>query len=238
MRAELIKLRSLPTPRWLAGVALVFVLLGLAATLKWGPGPDLVAVELSVAFPTSVLSVLFGAWLFGVEFGQGTISWCLTGDPRRGVLILRKLLFGLLAVGLFTALLYLVSFTFFDLASRQHSGAIGSGDYLEIAVSSVLANFAFMVVGMAFSLITASMGGGITLALIFLFVLSTAISAVPGLGDWSFLAALADLEEGLGLDDSGVAGGGPTGRAAAIFIGWPLLLMLIGWIRFRRSEVR
>lgn len=238
MSAELIKLRSLPTPRWLAGVAVAFTLLGLVATLRWGPGPDLIAVELSVAFPTSVLAVLFGAWLFGVEFGQGTISWCLTGDPRRGRLVLRKLIFGLVVVGLFTALVYLVAFTFFDLASRQHAGPIGSREYLDIAISSVLANLAFMVIGMAFSLITASMGGGITLALIFLFVLSTAISAVPGLSDWSFLAGLADLEAGLGLDDSGIGGDGPVGRAAAIFVGWPLLLMLVGWLRFRRSEVR
>lgn len=238
MKAELIKLRSLPTPRWLAALALAFTLLGLAATLRWGPGPDLVAVELSVAFPTSVLAVIFGAWLFGVEFGQGTISWCLTGDPRRGRMVFRKLLFGLVAAGLFTALIYLVSFTFFDLASRQHAGSLDSQEYLDIAISSVLANLAFMAVGMAFALITASMGGGITLALIFLFVLSAAISAVPGLGDWSFLAGLTDLEESLGLDDTGTGGDGSLVRAAAIFLGWPLLLMLVGWLRFRRSEIR
>jgi ABC-2 type transport system permease protein len=235
VRAELIKVRRLPTPRWLAGVAVAFLLLGLAATVRWGPGPDLLAVELSVAFPTSVLSVLFGAWLVGVEYSQRTLSRCLTGDPRRGRLVLRKLFFGLAATALFTVLLYLVSFPLFDLASRSH-GAVGSGEYLEIAASSVLTNLAFMSIGVAFSLISSSMAGGMTLALIFLFLLSTALSAVPEVDDWSFLAALADLESALLRE--GEAPDGSSWRAAAVFLGWPALLLAAGWVRLRRFEVR
>jgi ABC-type transport system involved in multi-copper enzyme maturation permease subunit len=83
MNSELLKLRSLPTPRWtLAGVVAAFVITIVVAAII-GPRDGAVVFLLAVGLPTSIASIVLGAWMAGVEYGQGTIRRALTADPRR-----------------------------------------------------------------------------------------------------------------------------------------------------------
>lgn len=72
MTAELLKLRCLPTPRWtLAAVLATFVITLVIAAIV-GPGDGGTALLLGVGLPTQVASIVIGAWMAGVEYGQGT----------------------------------------------------------------------------------------------------------------------------------------------------------------------
>ena len=81
VRAELAKVRSMPTPFWCLLAVVVCALLGVAAIWQWGLGADLAGDRLALGFPLAIASIVFGVWIFGVEYGQNTLRRTLSADP-------------------------------------------------------------------------------------------------------------------------------------------------------------
>ncbi|MBK5233616.1 MAG: hypothetical protein JJE13_11630 [Thermoleophilia bacterium] len=241
MRAEFLKIRSMPTPMWcLIGLLICFVL-GFAGVIWLGPGEDGGATGLAIEIPTAIASIIFGVWMFGVEFGQNTLRQALTADPRRGRLILVKLLVTLLCVALVTALLFLLSLPLYDLAASGHEGSIGADALAHIALAAIVLNVVYATVGFAFALIAASMAGGITLALIFLFVIDTVTSIVSWTNDYAMgpaLSAITDNIRPFGTDFLGDAVTNVTAHDVIVVIAWLVVLIGLGSLRFIRSEVK
>jgi ABC-type transport system involved in multi-copper enzyme maturation permease subunit len=232
----------MPGPRWCAIAVFVTMLIGLAATWRWGLGPELDAVDLALAFPASIASAVFGVWLFGVEYGQDTMRRSLSTDPRRTRLIAAKLLTGLLLVTLATALFYLVAFPLYDLAADRHGQSIGLAAYADAALSALVTNACMVLVGAAFALIMASMAGGVTVTLVFIFIVGSLFTLIPEVGQYSFNTAMTDLETAIrggvgGLEDgSGPEHSGPV--AGLIVAAWLVVLLCAGWLRLLRSDVK
>ena len=61
MSAEILKIRSMPTPRWCLFAVMVCFLLGLIAVFFWGTDDDAVGViDLAIGLPLSIASMVFG----------------------------------------------------------------------------------------------------------------------------------------------------------------------------------
>ncbi len=241
MRAELSKVRALPTPTWCVAISFACALLGVAATWQWGLGSDLLAIELALGFPMAIASIVFGVWIFGVEYGQNTLRRTLSADPRRLRLFVSKLVVALVLVATVTALIHLVFFPFYDLAADRHGQSVGVGEYRDLALGALLTNLVYVTVGGSLALITASMAGGVTVALVFVFIIDTVLAVVPEVGDFSFGIALADVVIGIRGTESGFGefdSGHSTIQAVLILAAWLIGLGGLGWLRLWRSDVK
>jgi len=241
VRAELLKVRSLPTPLWCLVAVLACGLLGVAATWQWGLGSDLLAVELAMGFPIAIASIVFGVWIFGVEYGQNTLRRTLSADPRRSRLFCSKLVVALSVVAIATVLIHLAFFPFYDIAAGRHDQTVPVGEYRDLALAALLSNLVYTTVGASLALLTASMAGGVTVALVFVFIFDVVFGAIPEVGDFSFGFALADVVVGIRGTESGFGdfdSGHGTAQAAAILAAWLLGLAGLGWLRLWRSDVK
>lgn len=244
MRAELLKLRLLPTPRWSAAFVLLTLGLGLAGTWRWGTGLEQVAVDLALGLPTAIVAIVIGAWTVGVEYGQKTMPRMLAADPRRSLTVIRKIVTAVLATTLLTAFFFAVGYPGFLLLAEGHGAGLDRSLYLDQALVSLVTNLAYTLIALGLALITAGMAGGLTAAFVFIFVISTVFTILPEVGDWSFSVALGDVTERIiGRWDQFVDPGltpefRPLAASLGILVGWIVLIVGAGWIRFVRGEVR
>jgi ABC-type transport system involved in multi-copper enzyme maturation permease subunit len=214
-------------------------LLGLAAVWRWGLGDDLLAFDLAIGFPTAIASIVLGAWVFGVEYGQNTMRRTLTADPRRLRQVASKLILAVFLVALVTVAINLIALPLYSIAADRHGETIAIADFFDLVLVGLVANLVYVIVGGALVLITASFAGGVTAALVFVFVIDTVLGVVPTVGDYSLGVALNDTLLAI-RPDEGLFGTPvhSTGQAVAILAAWLIALAGLGWSRFWRSDVK
>jgi ABC-2 type transport system permease protein len=239
VRAELLKVRSMPTPFWCLVIVSVCALLGLAAVWEWGIDPELATFDIAIGFPLAIASIVFGAWVFGVEYGQNTLRRTLTADPRRLRLFFSKFVVGMLLVALVTVAVHLIALPFYDLAADRHGESIALADFRDVVLSSLIGNLVYVVVGGALVLVTASMAGGVTAALTFIFVVDNVLAVVPDVGDYSLGVALGDILLAVRpSQDMFGTSVHSTAVAVAILAAWLAVVAGLGWLRLWRSDVK
>jgi ABC-type transport system involved in multi-copper enzyme maturation permease subunit len=229
----------MPTPRWCLIAVSICALLGLGAVWRWGLGTELLAFDLAIGFPLAIASIAFGAWIFGVEYGQNTLRRTLTADPRRFRLLVSKLLVALLLVAAVTLAIHLIALPFYDLAADRHGESIAIAEFRDVVLANLVSNLVYVILGGALVLITASMAGGVTAALIFVFVIDTVLGVIPDVGDYTLGVALSDIL--LAIRPSGdllTEAVHSTAMSVAILAAWLAGLAGLGWLRFWRSEVK
>lgn len=244
MRAELLKLRLLPLPRWSLAFLMVTLVLGLIATRKWGTGLDQLVVDLSLGLPTAIVAVVIGAWFTGLEYGQKTMPRVLAADPRRSLTVVRKVGMAVLVTFVLTVLIFGLGYPCFLLLAEGHGSGLDRSLYLDQALVALVTNLSYTLVGAGFAFLTASMAGGLTAAFVFIFVFSTVFTILPEVGRWSFTEGLAEVNDRIldrqtALDPESLASTArPLGTSLGILIGWVALVVGAGWARFVRGEVR
>ena len=241
MTAELRKLLALPTPRWtlvatIAGVALAALVAALAGP---GNGEDMMPVQLGVGLATTVGAIVLGAWMMGVEYGQKTIRRALTADPGRGRLLLAKLGVVLGAVTVVTLAVSLVSAPVFSAIASAHGESMPVGDSLQYGLAALFNNLVYATVAFSLALLTRSMAGGMALALVFAFVIDSALSAIPVVGDYALSASVVELMSQIaGTKLDGISESDPNIlRALAVTAGWLVALVGVSAARFTRTDV-
>jgi ABC-type transport system involved in multi-copper enzyme maturation permease subunit len=241
MTAELRKLLALPTPRWtlVATLAAVAIAALVAALAGPGDGANLTPVQLGVGLATNVGAIVLGAWMMGVEYGQKTIRRALSADPSRARLLLAKLGVVLGAVTLVTIAVSAISAPVFSAIASAHGESMPIGDSLQYGLAALLNNLIYATVAFTLALLTRSMAGGMALALVFAFVIDTALSAIPVVGDYALSAALVDLMRqisGSNLGDTSAANPEVL-RALGVTVVWMAALIGVSVTRFTRSDV-
>jgi hypothetical protein len=244
MTAEILKLRALPTARWTAagvGAALLTAVIvalfrgvGVEDDVAVGLGAEsAVAVGLGAELPTALASIILGAWIVGLEYGQGTMRRALTADPRRMRFVGAKLGTAALAAAALTAAAFVVCVVAFPAIASAHDTTLPLSDLLRTGAAATVGNITGALLGASIAFIVRSMAGGLTVAFVFTFVVDTALSAIPRVGEWTAQSASADLYEAIiGEPDA------PSAlRAALVVGGWVAVAAVAGALRFARSDV-
>jgi ABC-type transport system involved in multi-copper enzyme maturation permease subunit len=239
MNAELRKLIALPTPRWvLAATTGALVTAALVAALAGpGDGRDMLPVKLGVGYTTWIAATVLGAWMIGLEYGQKTVRRALTADPRRLRLLLAKLAVALGATAALTVVLFAAAAPLFSAIASARGQSMPATETLEFGLATLFNNLVYATAGFALALATRSMAGGMTLALGFAFVISSALSAIPSIGAYALSSAVLDVMAGIaggqlfGIDEPNIA------RALAVTAAWLTVLIGVSMMRFTRSDV-
>ena len=238
MSGEIAKLRYLALPRWTAGSVFAVALIVGAALLVFPPSK----VEKYATIPAFALGTAFGiaaivlaVWAASVEFSSGTLQRTLTAEPIRSRVLGSKLicvLVGTAIVGLGAAA---ASAGLSEIAASNAGVSLDNGDLAKQVFSQVPSGLAFAGIGFGFGLLTRSMGGGITLALALAFIADGIIGFIPGFEHNGFGRLTHDLT-------SGLSGQGDTanGLGAALFgtVVWVAMVMVPGWLRFTRGDLK
>jgi ABC-2 type transport system permease protein len=241
MTAELRKLVALPTPRWtlVATLAAVAIAALVAALAGPGKGADMVPVQLGIGLASNVGAIVLGAWMMGVEYGQKTIRRALSADPSRARLLLAKLAVVLGAVTVVTLALSAISAPVFSAIASAHGESMPVGDSLQYGLAALLNNLIYATVAFTLALLTRSMAGGMALALVFAFVIDTALGAIPVVGDYALSAALLDLMKQVSGSNLGDVNGADPDvlKALAVTVVWMATLIGVSVTRFTRTDV-
>ncbi|MGE4029989.1 MAG: ABC transporter permease, partial [Thermoleophilia bacterium] len=236
MRAELLKIRRLPTPALL--LALVLLAPAVAAAIVYIVKPDdpawyHVAPMTTAATTCQIAAVVFGVWLIGIEFAQGTLRRALTAEPRRVHLVLNKLVVVTLVTLGAAALSALIAYWLGALAADLRSVDYDAGTAAKLGVVLVIGTVLVALLSFALGLLSESLTGGIVLAFAVLFVLNGVLSFVRAIRDYTFGAALDSISDAVDPDTASALGlWGGIGVALA----WVAVLMVPALYRFSRSD--
>lgn len=238
MSGEIAKLRYLALPRWAAGSVFAITLIVGAALLIFPPGK----VDKFITTPAFALGMVFGiaaivfaVWSASVEFSSGTLQRTLTAEPIRSRVLGSKLtcvLAGTAIVGLAAAA---ASAGLSEIAASNAGASLDDGDLAGQLFSQVPSALAFAGIGFGFGLLTRSMGGGITLALALAYIADGIIGFIPGFENVGFGRLTHDLTSGLSGEGDTV---NSLGAAAFGTVVWVAIVMVPGWLRFTRGDLK
>lgn len=238
MNAELLKLRYLPTPRWTAAfVAAVVVIVGvvLLAVAPSDPDKYISIPNTTIGLVTAIAAMVFGVWLATLEFSAGTLQRTLTAEPDRNRVLAHKLLV-VIAVATIGGLLVAASAGgLAHLAANRAGIEIDDSDLAGQLFGSVPVWMASSVIGFGFGLLARAPGGGIAISLVFVLAFDGVISFIPGVQDYTYGQLTADLTNNIG-------GTGETQNGLGLAIigtaAWCALIVLPGWVRFLRGDLK
>lgn len=239
MRAELRKLISLPTPRWTAFAVLACGLLAAIVVFFAGTGGEPADIfSAAVGIPLWIGSIVIGAWMIGVEYGQKTMRRTLSVEPRRLRLIGAKLAVLFAYVTTLTVVACLLGAALLTIAAAGHGGGPELEDVLRVAGAALTQNLIYAAVSFFLALFTRSMAGGMTVALAFAFIIDLALSAIPKYGDYSLSMAATEIYASIvGPELAGFGEDPEVGRALLVIAAWLTVLGAASGLRFLRSDV-
>ncbi len=238
MRAELLKIRRLPTPALL--LALVLLAPAVAALIVYFVKPDdpswyHVAPMTTAETVCQIAAVVFGVWVIGIEFAQGTLRRALTAEPRRVHLIVNKMVVVAVVTLAGAALAALVAYWLGALAADLRDVDYAAGTAAKLGVVLVVGAVLVALLSFALGLLSESLTGGIVLAFAVLFVLNGVLSFISAIRDYTFGAALASITDAADPDTASALGlWGGIGVALA----WVAVLMVPALYRFTRSDFK
>lgn len=219
--AELLKMRLLPLPRVVAILGLASI--AIVALITFAVKPDDTDAYRDVPIAMAEIAVMlgaivFGAWMMGVDFAQGTLRRTMLVEPRRDVQIGFKYAATLAGVAAGA-----VAFTLFAIFLGELTAMASAVDYrgarvFKSAAATVLQ--ALLVAGFSASLtlLLRSFTGGVITSFAVIFVLDGILQLWPAIRDHTFTAAMGDVA-------SAITGDRPHQLSLAV-----ALLVALGWI--------
>lgn len=241
MNAELTKLRLLPLPRWTAVVVLAGVVITGAILDIFPPddGADFTSVMSTVAnLLMDISAIVLGAWAATLEFNSGTLQRTLTAQADRSRVLAAKLGVLVLAVAALGIAVAVTGAGLVDVATTQNGIDLDRGDLARAMFANVPAAVAVAVVSFGLGLLTRSLGGAITLALTFIFVLTGLLSFLPRVGRFMYTTFEGDMTSRLA--GQVVPGAEAYSLPVAVLgvIAWAVVFLIPGWLRFLRADLK
>jgi ABC-2 type transport system permease protein len=238
LRVELLKIRRLPTPRWVFLVTFLAVLVASAvviglkpsgADLNWyADGPTLAASIFGL-----VGAIILGAWVAGLDFASKTIRLTATMQPSRGRMLDAKLLAALLLVVVFVLFAFGLAF-----GAAKGCSYYGDAPFVVEAQLRDLGGQALQaalwgMLGFCFALLLRSYIAGLVITLVLAIGVDALLQLVPTVGRYTFGSATASLVDSIALSSSEFT----VPQAAGITVAWLAVVFLLGAIRFRRGDL-
>jgi ABC-2 type transport system permease protein len=238
VRAEVAKLRYLPLPRWTAAVAVAAPVIAGGFLFGFAPRSDdtytnTMTIVLGLIVP--IAGIVLGVWFAALEFASGTMQRTLTAEPNRNRVLASKLVVAIAFIAVVAVAASAAGGGIAHLATVRADVGLSQSDLARAVFSSIPDVLLSTAVGFGFGLLTRSMGGGVTLAIAFTFVLDGALTFVPWLKDYTFGQLTGDLTAHLSGDGATKHGAGVALLGAVI---WLAIILTPGWISFVRGDLK
>ncbi len=182
--AEIAKVKYPPLPRWVALFVLAAAVITGAALIVVAPNSPDSYISIPSVIVNQVVAIaasVFGVWVAALEFSSGTMQRTLTAEPDRNQALLAKLGVALVASALVGAAAAATAGGLINIAISRADSSADVGDLARSIFSIVPDGIICAAVGFGFGLLARSLGGGITLALAFLYVVSGVLAFIAGL---------------------------------------------------------
>ncbi|MFY9489006.1 MAG: hypothetical protein WAP35_09980 [Solirubrobacterales bacterium] len=237
--SELLKLRSLPTPKMIAAVCLGLTALVTLIVVVTSPSDPEVYREgprATATVATMIGALVFGAWMFGLDFAQGTLRRTLATEPRRWVVLANKGLVTVLATAGFSAVSAAFGAALSQWISSSRSIELAWGDSLDLIPSLMIQATLVALIAGAVTLFFRSFVGGLVAAFALLFVVDGVLGIWEAIRDYTISVALADID----ITFSNNTAEPTNGLAPALLIAfaWIAAIAVPGVIRFLRADFK
>lgn len=239
LAAELWKLRSLPTPKTVVSASFALVtVVSLIVFVVQPDSPDAYHQAPSVAASIAVFigSIVFGAWVFGVEFNQGTMRRVLVAEPRRGIVLAVKTLVVAAGATLFAAMITgyaaLASLLICAAATIDFDPSLAVNIVPSMTVQAAL----FALLACAFSLALRSYAGGVIGAFALILVADNLLALWQSIQDHTFSASTSAIDAAFHVGDSSSEIG--LAEALIVALAWIAAVAVPGALRFVRGDFK
>jgi ABC-2 type transport system permease protein len=196
VRAELLKLRTVKLPLWLLVTALALVLLGVAATvltagLEGAPlrrdDPQLMARAVANASGGNVVVLILGIMVLTQEFRFGTATPSFLVTPKRGRVLVAKLIAIALVGAVFAIISAAVAVVAGALLIPFKDGVVNyDGQVLQVLLGAILVMVLYGPIGIAVGALIRNQIAAVVGALAFTFLAEQLLIALlPSWGKWT-----------------------------------------------------
>ncbi len=240
MKAEIAKVRYLPLPRVVAAVAFVVAVLPGTLLFIFHPahqGIYLASSPISFSLVLGVLAIALGTWMATIDVTSGTLQRTLTAESDRNRVLASKFVTLTGVVVLLVIAAGAVTGGLTDVA-MDNVGQSDRGALLRALLGTTPDILLGAWIGFGFGLLTRSMGGGMTLAIVFAFVVDGFIGFIPHAGQWYYSSFTAGIDSRI----SGLAGAATPDHGLALsVIGalvWAAIVVTPGWVAFNRGDLK
>jgi ABC-2 type transport system permease protein len=238
MTAELLKVKYLPFPRWTAAfVAAVVAIMGVVLAVVEPTEPDkYVSIpHSSVGLVTALTAIVFGVWASTLEFAAGTLQRTLIAEPDRRRVLAAKLALVIAVTAVAGLLVAAAAGGLSHLAANRAGVEIDDGDLAGDLFGSIPSWVSGAVIGYGFGLLGRSLGGGIAASFVFVLAFDGLVSFIPGAQDYTYGQLSSDM-----VNHLGATGATQNGFAVALAgtIAWCAVIVVPGWIRFTRGDLK
>ena len=227
-RAEIYKLLTHRTPLVCAAVLLLGVLIPSVVLVWYTPGDDLAYTDTftsTYGALSVLLAIVFGGWLLGTEYRQGTVKRLLASEPRRLRALATKAVVGAGALSGVLAATAGIGWTAARVVGSMHEVTV-PWTGRELLASAVIAMIG-AVVAFGLSAITRSDAFAMVGTVVMLLVLDPLLSLIPKVGKYTFGSALDRVAEAVaGTSESFGSSALTTASASVTLAVW--LVAIVG----------
>lgn len=237
INVELRKMVDTRAGRWMLIVMSAISLVVLTVFLIWGPADEATFGTLLgiTSFPLVVLLPILGIMAATAEWSQRTGLVTFTLEPRRGRVVIAKVVAALL-LGLVVTATAFAAASVANVIGSTFTDASGAWDVTWQVTLGVILGFAiFVLQGLAFGFVFLNTPFAIVASLLLPTIWSIAISLIASLREPSKWLDLNQVTEPL---FSGSMTGENWGQLATSFGVWVVLPLLIGAWRVMHREVK
>lgn len=225
--AELLKLRTVRSSGLVLLAAVAIVVAGVSGLVVSGADLASAAVQQQAVAHVGLValcSLVLGVLMMAGEYRHGTVVGTFLGEPRRGRVVLAKLLVALLAgavLGLASALAALLAAGAWWAAEGESFG-FADPDVLRTLAGGVAWNVLFAALGVAVGALVRNVGGAIAVALAWVALVEGIVGQLVG----DQAARWLPLQAGRALGQVSATGGSllPQWGAATVLAGYVVVL--------------